>query len=240
MPSRVIIGVVVSLLVTSWSLIALNTTESSLDTDPFVQRLVLGGMGFVFLAIGVAIYSRVPKVTVFLFWLYCAFSCMHWGGVIGDGTTHFGLVLLATYVLFASACPQSIFLHLAISYPKQATSNRQYLTLIYAPVILGFVLLGFAIANAVSFEAILLLVSVSVIYSVLGGIVWIYKFTVGVNFPLATRATLVLTFLAGWLPHIGMNAGLYDLGAYEVIALLPITAIPLAMGWVYLRFPASD
>lgn len=228
-------GNLVSLLVVFWSVIALATTADSLDTDPFIRRLILGVMGFLFLAIGMAVFLRNRREPVFLFWLYCAFSCMHWGGVIGDGAGRAGLVLVAAYALFASAIPQSLFVHLATSFPNHRIVKWRYLTVIYAPVILGALMLTLAIFGAVSLEMIYVVISASVLYSVIGGMFWIYKIATTTYFTPIIRGTLVGALLVGWLPHIAANAGWVCLGDYEVLAFLPLLAIPLTLAWIYDR-----
>ena len=224
-------GVWVSILVTIWSVVALATTSRSLDTDPLVDRLVLGVMGFAFLLVGVVVYRHARTSFAFLFWLYCAFSCMHWGGLIGLGETHLEAVLLVVYVLFASALAQSLFLHLAVSFPERPRCGWLFLLGVYLPVLLGVALLGVAVVGALSTAQVSAVVGASVLYSVLGGVVWIYKLASCGRFSFKQRSVLVTALVLGWLPHVVVNASGVALGTYSVAAFLPLIAIPLALGW---------
>ena len=135
--------------------------------------------------------------------------------------------------LFASAMPQSIFLHLSILYRNTRAIRPVLMMVIYAPTLLSAAALIAVTSEVLPADVIYLGIASAVIYSLIGGMVWIYKV---VNSPILAshvRALFVAAFVLGWGPHAMISTGLFSLNNYEGLAAISLILIPIALSFVY-------
>lgn len=223
------------LLAVAWRVLAFVYPHPAATDPPLVQRAT-ALMGLWFLACGLVAFRRAPGRASWLFAWYGVAACLHWGGPLGLGSEAARNLLLAFYIVASSALAQSLFLHVALAFepPREAAESRGFLTLIYAPVLVGVLLLVALLvqpSNSSILETLPILILTATLCSVAGAGVWIARFLKAKREERRARrlGLVVAAIVVGWLPYLLVSSGLSPWPGYEGLFNLPMALEPTAV-----------
>lgn len=142
-PGRIAAYLGASLVVMLWKALALaRIVAGDAEAGVALVQALLAAVGLVFLVCGLVVLRRRCGHTAALFAGFCLSAGLHWGGPIelSPGPLRTALVLL--YVILSSFLAESLFLRLALSFPRQIRLARLRLTgpILFSPVALATVL----------------------------------------------------------------------------------------------------
>jgi len=164
--------------VIAWRVLAVPFPHPAAD-DPAPARVAMGLLGLWFLTCGLWAQRRTGGRAATMFSLYCLTAALHWGGPIGVGRDRPEAWLLALYMVASSLLGQTLFLHLALAFPRpfRADGRRVPMALLYAPALAG----GAALIPMLLLDPPSILASLPVLSlagslaGIAGGIVWVVR-----------------------------------------------------------------
>ncbi len=110
---------------------------------------LLTALGLSFLACGLIVYYRVDGTASTLFAAYCLCAALHWGGPleIAAGSWRTGLIFF--YLLASGVLGETLFLQLALAFPKRSRllDGRLSLLVLYAPLSAGTIAMAVLLAS---------------------------------------------------------------------------------------------
>lgn len=231
--------------VLAWRVLGLFFPHTA-DTDPEGIRRLLALLGLWFTGWGLWTYRQARDLPSLLFACYGIAAGIHWGGPIGIGPEAVQNLLLAVYVVVSTALAQSLFLHLALSFPPPYGRSRARTTLgaIYLPPALAvalLIVLAFRPEDGNLLKSFFLFFPVGALYSFVGAGIWIHRLIAAD--PPTRRARrlpmVVAALLIGWLPHAAASSGLVPADELQGLFNFGFAVIPPALAFALAR-PRSD
>lgn len=144
--------------------------------------LPFGIMGLVFWGCGLRVF--LAKREHHLFFLYCIFTALHWGGIIQGPNDRWENVYLLIYLVLGAMLAESLFLHFILKYPRPwpIAAKKMTLAVLYGPVLLAGCLAVAVLAAPATMTRSLL------------NVFWIFKVAQSDLFALASIVVIVTRY----------------------------------------------
>lgn len=140
---RVSLIVAAAASVVAWKLTALVLlARASADGGVPAVKVLLAGVGLVFVGCGLFVFWRTAAHAAPLFAAFALCAGLHWGGPLELPPGQLRSAMLFVYLLVSSLLGEALFLHFALRFPRQTRlASRLWLTrLLYLPTLLGVLL----------------------------------------------------------------------------------------------------
>ena len=232
-------------VVALWRLMALFFPHVAI-TDPAPVQIAMASVGMLFVVCGLWAYRRVPGPATTLFAFYALCAGLHRGGAVGLGPPPLQTVEIVLYVVMSSVLGQTLFLHLALVFPRRfrTVTRPPSLILLYVPALAGGVLVAVVAAFPGSIEAVIgsavqVLAVIGTLCGIAAAVVWIVRLIVSPEDRRNGHLPLVVgAILAGALPNMIVSA-IGPLSDLDGLSNLLVALEPPVLAFALTRAPDS-
>jgi hypothetical protein len=226
------------LMVAGWKVVSLMLASSGSGTSPGLDavKVLLAVVGLIFVGCGLVVLRRKPGRDTMLFAGFCLCAGLHWGGPLELPAGDLRTGLLFFYLLISSLLGEALFLHFALSFPREtrAAGSKVVRALLYGPVVGGIVLAVLAVraseASAVQVASqngfLVLHTVVSNLFPALVLVLYVIHL-LRQGLPRAEKpfvGLMVIGMLVAWSPYLVASAAGWETDSWN----LAMVALPIA------------